>query len=97
MERDCPKCPFTPMEAGLCPKCGGRWYNLESAPKLKMALAKGPIKPREGKAICPACRKNMTNVGLVNEFLRADLCGTCGGVWLDKNEIPLLDKLLLES
>lgn len=108
-ELDCPKCPFTPMgpikEKGLvldeCPKCGGRWFDLgelgqtlKDPAKFQKALAQGPLKPREGKAICPHCHKNMVNGGLLSEFLRADLCPGCRGMWLDKNELGLVERLL---
>lgn len=109
MERDCPKCPFSPMEEKTvhgvavdeCPKCGGRWYDagelgrsVQSPEKLRQAMMKGPLKPRAGDAMCPICSEKMVNGGLVNEFLRVDLCTKCQGFWLDKNEIGLIDRLL---
>lgn len=108
-ELDCPKCPATPMqtrEVGTlkldeCPRCGGRWYDLgelaasvKDPPAFRKAAAAGPLRPRPGRAPCPRCGKPMTNGGLVNEFLRVDLCPACRGFWLDKNEIRLLDSLL---
>ncbi len=110
-EPDCPKCAFTPLEPRLssglsldeCPKCGGRWYDageLERAvldpAAFQRAGGAALTSPRPGKAICPRCHENMTNGGLLSPHLRVDRCGKCGGVWLDKNEIPLLDRLLLE-
>ena len=109
MERDCPKCPFSPMQRKAvhgvavdeCPKCGGRWYDanelarsVQQPDKLKQAMMKGPIKPKAGSAQCPLCHQPMVNCGLVNEFLRVDLCAKCQGFWLDKNEIGLIDRLL---
>lgn len=111
MERDCPKCPFTPMEPkkvlGLeldeCPKCGGRWFDegeLEGSVIDPAAFKRdGGVKltgPKPGKAICPKCHENMVNGGLVNPLLLVDQCAKCKGVWLDKNEIPLLDRLIAD-
>lgn len=109
MELDCPKCLFTPLaektEKGLvldaCPKCGGCWFDLgelggavQGGQKLEKALADGPLRPREGSAVCPRCHGAMINGGLVNELLRVDLCMKCRGLWLDKNEVGLLQRLL---
>ncbi len=84
-----------------CPKCGGRWYDMGELGKSvanpeKFAQIKdSPLfRPRAGERLCPHCNKKMTNGGLVNEFLRVDMCEGCKGFWLDKNEIALLDKLL---
>ena len=107
-ERDCPKCSFTPLvrktvgfDLDECPKCGGRWYDLgelsksvRATKKFQDAVAKGPLKPKPGVAICPVCHKNMINAGLVHELLRVDLCPSCKGIWLDKNELGLIDRLL---
>jgi len=108
-ERDCPKCSFTPLvptpAGGIsvdeCPKCGGRWYDLGELSKtvkdpkgFTEAVAKGPLKPKPSVAICPSCHKNMVNAGLVHELLRVDLCPVCRGLWLDKGELGLIDRLL---
>lgn len=90
------------LDLDECPKCGGRWYDLGELAKavkdqagFQKAIAQGPLRPREGKAICPHCRKHMVNGGLVNELLRVDLCPGCKGFWLDKNELGLLERLLV--
>ncbi|MBI3548849.1 MAG: zf-TFIIB domain-containing protein [Elusimicrobia bacterium] len=108
-ELDCPKCPFTPMEPvqlddlelDECPKCGGRWYDLgelaksaKEPQKFERACNGGLLKPRPGTAICPHCGDTMTNGGLVSEHLRVDYCQECGGFWLDKSEIRILEDLV---
>lgn len=108
-ERICPKCAFTALQeiqahgvaVDECPNCGGRWYDLgelvdsvERPEKLRQAMAHGPLKPKPGEAPCPVCRQPMVNGGIVSELLRADLCPRCRGIWLDKYEIGLVDRLL---
>lgn len=107
-ERDCPKCPFSPMESiqagdmvlDECPKCHGRWYDFDELAKVVQnpaafseAVAKGPLKPRKGDAKCPVCLDDMLNGGLGHELVRVDQCPG-HGFWLDSNELRLLDKLL---
>lgn len=108
-ERDCPKCPFSPMDEveakpGLtvdeCPKCHGRWYDFDELARsvadpaaFTAAVAKGPLRPREGSAKCPICLRDMVNAGFGSELLRVDQCAG-HGFWLDAGELRLLDKLL---
>lgn len=110
-ELDCPKCPFSPMEArkamGLtleeCPKCGGRWYDageLDRAVIDPAALKRdGGVKldrVKPGRAMCPRCHGAMENGAFLDPLLRVDRCGKCQGVWLDKAEVPLVDRLIAE-
>lgn len=108
-ERDCPKCPFSPMEEislenGIhvdeCPKCKGRWFDFDELAKIvadpgafTRAVAKGPLKPRQGTAKCPVCLEDMINGGFGSEFVRVDQCAG-HGFWLDESELRLLDKVL---
>jgi Zn-finger nucleic acid-binding protein len=107
-ERDCPKCPFSPMDevdAGgftvdECPKCKGRWYDFDELAQtvqnkeaFTAAVARGPLKPKQGSAKCPICLEDMMNGGFGSELLRVDQCAG-HGFWLDAGELRLLDKLL---
>lgn len=107
-ERDCPKCPFSPMEEIVagdmtldeCPKCKGRWYDFDELARVvadpaafSAAVAKGPLRPRKGEAKCPVCLEDMLNGGLGNELLRVDQCPG-HGFWLDANELRLLNTLM---
>jgi len=84
-----------------CPECGGRWYDLGELEKASRDPAKfkekaqaGPLRPRPSARNCPRCLQSMVNGGLISEFLRVDACEACKGIWLDKNEIRLVDTLL---
>jgi Zn-finger nucleic acid-binding protein len=106
----CPKCRFVELnevDSGKgftldeCSECGGRWFDMGelekgSAHPEKVAQAKvdGPLRPRPSDRQCPRCEREMVNAGFINEFLRADLCQDGHGLWLDKHEIHLVDKLL---
>ncbi|UPT74714.1 MAG: zf-TFIIB domain-containing protein [Elusimicrobiota bacterium] len=107
-ERDCPKCPFSPMTeiqtgdlvVDECPQCKGRWFDFDELVKsvanpaaFQAVVAKGPLKPKPGEAKCPVCLENMMNGGFGSEFLRVDQCAG-HGFWLDEAELRLLDKLL---
>ena len=107
-ERDCPKCPYSPMDEIVagdmtleeCPKCKGRWYDFDELAKtvadpaaFTAAVAKGPLRPRQGQAKCPVCLEDMMNGGFGNELLRVDQCAG-HGFWLDANELRLLNTLM---
>ena len=107
-ERDCPKCPFSPMDEIVagdmtldeCPKCKGRWYDFAELAKtvndpaaFTAAVAKGPLRPRLGQAKCPVCLEDMMNGGFGNELLRVDQCAG-HGFWLDAGELRLLNTLM---
>lgn len=111
-ELDCPKCPFTPLERRKvmsmdldeCPKCGGRWFDLGELERavidpaaFKREGGVALLSPKPGKAVCPHCHGSMTSGGLLNPLLRVDHCVKCAGVWLDKNEIPVLDRLIVDK
>jgi len=84
-----------------CPECGGRWFDMGELEKVsahpeKIAQAKidGPLRPRETERECPRCEGGMVNAGFVNELLRVDMCPEGHGIWLDKNEIGLIERLI---
>ncbi|MBI5595533.1 MAG: zf-TFIIB domain-containing protein [Elusimicrobia bacterium] len=106
---DCPKCPYVGLdevttEQGVrvdeCPECGGRWFDageLEAASpdaaKLSAAVNdEADSKPSDRP--CARCAGTMVNRPLLNRFLRVDACPRCRGFWVDKNELPLINKLL---
>lgn len=45
-------------------------------------------KNEEPLLLCPRCKKNMRKLAHGNVIL--DICPQCGGMWLDKDEIPKL-------
>ncbi|MEA3307321.1 MAG: zf-TFIIB domain-containing protein, partial [Elusimicrobiota bacterium] len=52
------------------------------------------INPAPKGLKCPRCEKEMMRGGLVNPLLLVDKCESCGGVWLDANELRLVRKML---
>ena len=83
-----------------CPECGGRWYDageLEAAskdPAKLRAAIEDCIDDKPGDRPCARCDGAMRNRALLNRLLRVDFCPACRGFWIDKNEIPLVDRLL---
>lgn len=109
---DCPKCPYielnevtTPQGIPVdeCPECGGRWFDsgeLEAVSanpaKLRAALEEEGD-DKESDRPCARCGAKLKNRPLMSRFLRVDYCPRCRGFWVDKNELPLIDKLLKGS
>lgn len=105
--RSCPRCfcPLkVQQEQGIsidyCDTCGGVWYDREELPRImgrdslfERALRRAGTS-RGHNIACPACARLM-EVRLLGggglPELEIDLCGSCGGIWLDSGE---LDRLL---
>ena len=106
----CPKCRFVElreMDSGKgclvdeCPDCGGVWFDMGELEKvsahpekIRQAKIDGPLRPRPTERECPRCEGRMVNAGFVNELIRTDLCEAGHGIWLDKTEVGLLDRIL---
>ncbi len=106
---NCPKCSSEVLVAtpalgniplDVCPGCSGIWFEKgELEALLKQSQGGGQadlrlIEPRPGGHDCPSCKVKMSRGGLVNPLLLVEKCETCGGVWLDANELALVKKLL---
>ena len=106
---NCPKCPSevlveTPalgnIPLDVCPGCSGIWFEkgeLEALLKQSQGSAQADlqlINPKPEGHNCPSCKVKMSRGGLVNPLLLVDKCETCGGVWLDAQELALVKKLL---
>jgi Zn-finger nucleic acid-binding protein len=104
MERRCPRCPEAPLvtAAGalhedVCADCSGRFLDHEGtallcerhlrvAPSILKELTRdGPRRLR-----CPGCGSRMTLTLL--RGVMVDLCGGCGGAWLDEGELSALTR-----
>ncbi len=106
---NCPKCSSealveTPalgaIPLDVCPGCSGILFDKgELEALLKQAEGGGAadlalINPKADGLVCPRCKNAMSHGGLVNPLLLVDKCQSCGGVWLDSNELGLVKKLL---
>lgn len=85
------------VELDVCEACGGAWFDHgELTAYLKRRVAAAPPGPAlDGKrrdaldervADCPRCGLFLEKKRLGP--VRADVCATCGGVWLDAGEFP---------
>ncbi len=104
---DCPKCSSetlveTPalgnIPLDICPGCSGIWFDKG---ELEALLKKSQdssdfalINPKPKGLVCPRCKNNMSRGGMINPLLLVDKCESCGGVWLDSNELRLVKKML---
>lgn len=83
-----------------CEKCKGVWmdggeiYHFSRDPaRIHWALEQGLRKPHDTKHRCPRCKTKLTEGGLLSDTLLVDHCGTCQGIWLDRNELEDLQAL----
>jgi Zn-finger nucleic acid-binding protein len=75
----------------VCPGCGGSFFSgVLAGPLLleRFDVTPGTVADARGSAgragPCPGCAQAMRPV-LINDVI-ADVCGGCGGVWLDSDE-----------
>ncbi|MEA3306725.1 MAG: zf-TFIIB domain-containing protein, partial [Elusimicrobiota bacterium] len=106
---NCPKCSDevlveTPtlgnIPLDVCPSCSGIWFDKgELEALIKQSQSENTanfdlINPKPKGLKCPRCENEMMRGGLVNPLLLVDKCESCGGVWLDANELRLVRKML---
>lgn len=91
------------LEAIRCDQCGGNWISRKSYERWRTKLA-GEIPEKAGtpcrikpaadeKArLCPDCHKILLKYKVGHGVgFSVELCSTCGGIWLDKNEWETLE------
>jgi Zn-finger nucleic acid-binding protein len=96
----CPRCASQVLARGTgslnedtCPGCAGHFLPPDAAHTLLVdhlglspAMLKELMAHFAGTRLnCPSCAARMSPVTL--KGVHADLCGTCGGVWLDRGEL----------
>lgn len=95
-----------PVELDVCGACGGAWFDpgewtaylerraesLQNPPSLTPANRK-LLDARV--ATCPKCSVTMERTA--RGKLTVDLCGACGGLWLDGGEYPLDKRVTWEE
>lgn len=101
----CPKClcalidTYTPkgVVVDYCPSCQGMWFDrgeLNYFSKSPMAFSKtiqaGLINSGPSSCSCPRCDVAMREGGLIKEELLVDECPSCGGLWLDAQELTAM-------
>lgn len=99
---NCPKCQcalvdtYTPkgVVVDYCPSCQGIWFDkgeLNHFSKSPMTFAKhlqnGLKNPQASSCSCPRCDIAMKEGGFIKDELLIDQCPSCGGVWLDAQEL----------
>ena len=79
-----------------CEKCKGTfYYGQEYNREFEEALSDTFLPTIAGsKLICPTCRKEMQNLQYRYGRLRINRCEQCKGIWLDKNEEEVLQRII---
>ena len=100
----CPRCPDTVLTAragawheDVCAACNGRFLDGDTTLRLfeeHLRLGRDMLREltREGprRLICPGCGQRMTLT--MARGIQVDLCGGCGGAWLDEGELQALSR-----
>ncbi|MCB9778809.1 MAG: zf-TFIIB domain-containing protein [Alphaproteobacteria bacterium] len=84
-----------------CPACGGAFYErgeleraLGHAELSDRDIVQGGTQPRAG-CTCPGCGEKMTEYTWPTwTDIRLDVCGKCGGRWLDRGELESIKTAL---
>ena len=93
-----PKSATSGLEIDECPDCGGVWFDPEELDKFldaKVRLAEAPegavARAAEVDAEgggCPRCASPLSRQpARSNPHLNVDVCGRCGGTWVDGAEL----------
>ncbi len=104
MANACPRCPSSPLRRAqgalhedVCATCQGRYLDGDTLLSLcERHLRIGGDIVRElsqsgpRRLICPGCRQKMTLTMM--RGVQVDLCGGCGGAWLDAGELSSLTR-----
>ncbi len=91
------------LEVDRCFSCGGIWFDhgeLERYLKARLAILDSPVVGGqldqhldEKEAHCPRCNRPMHKAPAPrSQDVGMDVCGGCGGVWLDSTEIDRLER-----
>lgn len=89
--------------ASACQKCKGRWLSHndyeswlkshENIPELPSRKIKMTIPEFELVRLCPECRRILVKYRVGHNIpFSLDRCGTCAGVWLEKDEWEILKR-----
>ena len=86
------------LDEAACPNCRGRFLRTDAARCVfeselgvdLFALKSGTAPSASAEMCCAACHSRMRPVP-VGELI-VNLCGGCGSVWLDENELELLSE-----
>lgn len=103
---NCPRCrtplvivEYHDIELDWCPACEGLWFNRGEMELLALKLGRPAHTPSTGRETqvsekrlkCPECNRNMMKRLLGDSCsVLADVCGECGGLWLDHGELEQL-------
>jgi len=110
MAMTCPRCsqnlqtrPEGKAEVDACPDCKGMWLDfgeietlVDDKDVLQRVFQSGLINPGPSPLTCPKCGTSLKLLkgGLASPVLLVDQCSNCMGIWLDGNELRLLEKVL---
>lgn len=105
---NCPKCKDTPIhemriegvDVDLCSSCLGIWFDKDELAFMaelpvdvpNFSVLRDAARPTE--YLCPRCGEKLEEICFMEvEDLLIDRCPTCQGIWLDKGELPKIEKV----
>jgi Zn-finger nucleic acid-binding protein len=107
--RCCPRCSGTVLAThsgiwleDVCGSCSGRFLDGDTTLRLceqHLGISRSVLVDlaNEGprRLVCPACHKRMTLT--LAKGVQVDLCGGCGGAWLDEGELTRLTNGMVDE
>jgi len=96
--RKCPKClkkqlfeiEFHETLIDKCSSCEGLWFDRNEIDKVSKVIDQKISIPSDLKPVkwlCPHCSKAMFAFNYPQTTVVIDMCNSCHGIWLDKNEL----------
>lgn len=100
------------VQVARCPQCGGSWYDKGELRVLKDRESHGDYAwidldlwkdvdkfraRRQQRYSCPRDGQPMTTVHYGDSSIAVDVCSTCEGLWLDKEEYEEIVRYLEEK
>jgi len=93
-----------------CGSCGGVWFDKSELKKviddrdkdldwvhLDLWNKKEKFAAKNGKKVCPFCKKILLMLQYDHSGIEVDICVACGGIWLDKGEMEKIVDYLEKS
>lgn len=84
------------IELDTCTECKGVWFDANELREF-MKTMKPPKKPPRSAQLCdrmcPRCRVPLSTFRYPNTDIDVDMCGECGGLFLDGGELERIRSL----
>ncbi|MDP1538504.1 MAG: zf-TFIIB domain-containing protein [bacterium] len=104
------KIKFHKVQINRCSRCQGIWFDEDELRKAKderdrhlkwldvdLWKENKNFRVSSLKKLCPLCEKPLYEVEYGNSDIKADICNSCRGIWLDRGEFRKIINYLKET